>query len=131
MAKRILVVDDERSVRITMGEFLKDAGYEVDIAEGMEGAWELLASENFDVVLTDIVMPEFSGVSLLKAIKATSLHVQVILMTGKPTAETAADSVRAGAFAYLAKPFSKARLLETVADAIKVHALDESQPGGE
>ena len=63
MAARILVVDDERSVRITMSEFLRDSGYEVDVAEGLERAWELLAIENFDVVSTQPVRIAFLELS--------------------------------------------------------------------
>ncbi len=125
--KRVLVVDDERSIRVTRGEFLRDDGDEVSVAESLEQAWEMLAIESFDGVLTDIIMPQFSGVALLKAIKETSLQAQVILMTGEPTVETAAEATRSGAFDYLVKPFSKTLLLETIANAIHRRQDAEAQ----
>lgn len=121
--KRILVVDDEHSVRNTMKIFLKDAGYEVRTAESLEEAWELLAVHRFDVVLTDIIMPRFTGMHLLKAINETSLHAKIILMTGEPSIETSTEAIRNGAFDYLVKPFGKDQLLETVARAINVQAV--------
>jgi len=71
----------------------------------------MLAEEDFDVVLTGIILPRITGVSLLKSIKETSPHVQVILMTGEPTIETASEAVRAGAFDYLSKPIGREQLL--------------------
>ena len=101
---RILVVDDENSIRISLREFLKDANYEVSVAEDAEKAIGMLEEDDFDVVLSDIILPRVTGVSLLKAIRETSPHVQVILMTGEPTVETASEAVRADAFDYLTKP---------------------------
>ena len=83
----------------------------------------MLSAEDFDVVLADIILPRITGVDLLKAIKQSSPHVQVILMTGEPTVETASEAVRAGAFDYLSKPVGKEQLLKSVANAAKVKAL--------
>ncbi len=84
MAK-VLVVDDEKSIRISLREFLLDASYEVRVAENVDEAQGILAAEDIDVVVTDIIMPRITGVKLLISIKKTSPHVQVILMTGEPT----------------------------------------------
>ncbi|MCH7741156.1 MAG: response regulator [Proteobacteria bacterium] len=124
---RVLVVDDEKSIRITLREFLKDADYEVAVAEDADQAMEMLAAEDFDVTVTDIILPRVTGVDLLKAIKEISPHVQVILMTGEPTVETASEAVRAGAFDYLAKPIDKEHFLRTVANAAKVKVLDDER----
>ncbi len=91
---RILVVDDEKSIRITLRAFLRDARYEVGVAEDALG---MLAAEDFDVVLSDIIMPRITGMFLLQAIKETSPHVRVILMTGEPTLETVSEAVRVAA----------------------------------
>ncbi len=123
----ILIVDDEQSIRVTLREFLRDADYEVGVAEDADQAMGMLAEEVFDVVLADIIMPKITGVALLKAIKETSPRVQVILMTGEPTVETASEAVRAGAFDYLSKPVGKEQLLKTVAHAAKVKALDDER----
>ena len=124
---RILVVDDEHSIRVSLREFLRDAGHEVDTAEQAGEAMEMLEAEDFDVVVSDIILPRITGVSLLKTIKETSPHVQVILMTGEPTVETASEAVRAGAFDYLSKPIGKERLLTTVANAARVKVLDDER----
>jgi response regulator RpfG family c-di-GMP phosphodiesterase len=124
----ILVVDDEKSIRVTIGEFLKRAGYEVKTAENAEAALEMLDTYEFDTVLTDIVMPRRSGVSLLKDIHGKQSNVQVIMMTGEPTVETAVDAVRLEARDYLAKPISRDDLLKAVRQAVGYKMLlDEKQ----
>lgn len=117
MAK-ILVVDDEKSIRITLGEFLKRAGYEVMTAENVDHALTLIDACDFDTVLTDIVMPKRSGVSLLKEIHSKRANTQVIMMTGEPTVETAVDAVRHEARDYLAKPIVRDELLRAVRQAV-------------
>ena len=109
---RILVVDDEESIRLSLRQFLADAGYEADSAEAVDEAMGMLAAEEFDVVVSDIIMPRLTGVALLEAIKATSPEVEVILMTGEPTVDTASQAVRSGAFDYLAKPIGKDEFLK-------------------
>lgn len=121
----VLVVDDEKGIRITLKAFLTDAGYEVCIAEDGRAALKMLEEGSFDVLVSDIIMPGFSGVELLKSVKKTSPHIQVILMTGEPTSETASEALRAGAFDYLAKPIHKDKLLLTVANAAKVESSDD------
>ena len=123
----ILIVDDEKSMRVTLREFLRDADYAVSVAEDADQAMRMLGAEDFDVVLADIILPRITGVNLLKAIKEISPLVQVILMTGEPTVETATEAVRADAFDYVAKPIAKAKLLRTVANAAKVKTLDDER----
>jgi len=86
---RVLVVDDEKSIRTSVQAFLRDAGYEVEIAVDAQSARELLAGGDYDVVVSDIILPGASGVTLLKAIRDASPDVQVIMMTGEPNVETA------------------------------------------
>ncbi len=121
---RVLVVDDERSLRITLRELLSDAGYEVDVAENADDAMGLLSEGRFDVVITDIIMPRRGGIELLRDIQTASPEAQVILMTGEPTVETASDAVRDGAFDYLAKPVPPSRLLTAVANATRLSELN-------
>jgi len=124
MAK-ILVVDDEKSIRMTLSAFLRGAGYDVDIAADVEHAQELLGRGKFDVVVSDIVLPGISGVVLLRRIRKTAPDVQVIMMTGDPTVDTAAEAVRAGACDYLTKPVSKIAILLSVANAAKIKELED------
>jgi len=98
-SSKVLVVDDEMGIRTTLRAFLQDAGYQVDVAEDTQRARELLAAGDYDVVLSDIILPGASGVELLKAIRdASPPDIQVIMMTGEPNVATAAEAVRVGAF---------------------------------
>lgn len=127
MIAKVLVVDDEKSIRISLREFLKDADYSVDVAENADEAMGILKSGDIDVLVTDIIMPRLTGVDLLKSIKKTSPFVQVILMTGEPTIETSSEAVRSGAFDYLTKPIDKLQLLKTVAGAVRVKSLNDDR----
>ena len=123
----ILVVDDEESIRLTLATFLSNAGYEVETAEDVPAALKQLKAGNFDVVLSDIIMPRVTGVELLQTIRRESPRVQVIMMTGQPTIETAAATVRAGAFDYLCKPVPKDAILRCVANAAKLKATEDER----
>ena len=120
---RVLVVDDEKSIRNTMSEFLRIDGHEVWTAEDADAAGALMQAHSFDVVVTDIILPRVSGVTLLQRIKEQAPDVQVILMTGEPTVDTAVEAVRAGAYEYLSKPTGKGELLAAVGQAARVKAL--------
>ena len=122
---KILVVDDEESIRITLSAFLTKDNHDVQVAEDADNAIELFAKTDFDVVVSDIILPRMTGVDLLKAIRKISPHVQVIMMTGRPTVETASESLRAGAFNYLYKPIRKDAILKTVRNALKVKMLED------
>ncbi|MFA6560699.1 MAG: hybrid sensor histidine kinase/response regulator [Verrucomicrobiia bacterium] len=124
---RVLVVDDERSIRLTLQEFLQEAGYGVEVAEDAKAAQQLLKSGEFDVVVSDIVLPRISGVDLLQTIRKESPRVQVIMMTGQPAVETAAAAVRAGAFDYLFKPVSKDAILRCVGNAAKFKVVEDER----
>ncbi len=125
VAARILVVDDEKSIRVTLRAFLQDEGYDVDIAEDVQSAQALLKQKEFDLVISDIVLPRISGVTLLQQIRETAPAVQVIMMTGEPTVETAVDAVRAGANDYLTKPVGKLAILRSVANAMRIKELED------
>jgi putative nucleotidyltransferase with HDIG domain len=120
---RVLVVDDEHSIRETIGEFLAMDGHEVLTAGDGPAAMALLHDNDIDVVVSDIVMPRLSGMQLLEFIHKTNDDIQVIMMTGEPTIETASRSVRERAFDYLAKPISGKTIRQTVANAARVRLL--------
>ena len=122
---KILVVDDEESIRITLSAFLTKDKHDVQVAEDADKAIELFGKTDFDVVVSDIILPRMTGIELLKAIRKISPYVQVIMMTGRPTVETASESLRAGAFDYLFKPIRKDAILKTVRNALKVKILEE------
>ncbi|MBN2286562.1 MAG: response regulator [Tissierellales bacterium] len=115
---RILVVDDEISIRTSLKILLEREGYKVDAAESANKALDLFIENEYDLVMTDIVMPKISGVELLRKIKIKSLDIPVIIMTGDPSLDTAVKALKAGAYDYLSKPISKIDLYKIVNQAI-------------
>ena len=101
----VLVVDDEVSVRLTLRSFLSVDGHNVQTADDAEHALALMRENEFDVVVTDIIMPKMSGIDLLKEIRETAPHVSVVLITGEPSVETAVQALREGADDYIKKDF--------------------------
>ncbi len=124
---KILIVDDEKSIRYTLREFLKNEGHQADVAEDAVKALALLELEEFDVVITDIIMPRLSGVELLEQINKDKPIIQVILMTGEPTVETAVKAVQAGAYDYISKPISKKDLIKIVEQAVHLKKITEEK----
>jgi EAL domain-containing protein (putative c-di-GMP-specific phosphodiesterase class I) len=113
--RRVLLVDDQPSVLRSMARVLGLRGYEVVTATNGVDAIRLVASGEFDVVVSDIAMPEMDGIHLLREIRAHDLYVPVILMTGEPTVDTAVKALEHGAIHYLTKPF-QLPLLESMLD---------------
>jgi two-component system, cell cycle sensor histidine kinase and response regulator CckA len=120
---RILIVDDEKSIRVTFREFLTDQGYDVQEAKDALEALAILEQSSFDVVITDIIMPKMSGVKLLEAVHRVSPQTQVIMITGEPTFETALEILRLGASDYIVKPVSETALVRVVGNAVKTKNL--------
>lgn len=125
---RILIVDDEKCIRLSFQAILRNEGYAADVAEDADRAQAMLLNSDYDVVVTDIVLPGVSGVELLKAIRfAAPPDVQVIMVTGDPTMETAADAVRSGACDYLIKPVGKDAMLRSVATAAHIKQIHDEK----
>lgn len=116
----VLIVDDEKSIRHTLAEFLRKEGYDVDTAEDVDEALVLLIKRDFDLVITDIIMPRVSGIELLQQIRQRRPDTQVIVMTGEPTVETAVKAVQVGAYDYISKPIVKNMLIKVVKQAINL-----------
>ncbi len=110
----ILLVDDERSIRMTFAVALEEDDHEVITAANAEEAWKLLHDRDIDVVVSDIMMPGMHGVALLEMLAESGCDLEVILVTGYPTAETAIRAIRAGAFDYLPKPVFSSHLRKAV-----------------
>lgn len=124
---RVLIVDDEKSIRRTLGEFLREAGYAVAEAEDADAAMAHLRAGDFDVVVTDIVLPRVTGVELLRRIQGLAPEVQVVMMTGEPTVETATEALRLGAADYLFKPINKAAILRATGNAARIKTLEDTR----
>ncbi len=117
---RVLIVGDERSVRLTLKEFLVAVGHEVATAEEARAARSLLEQNEYDVVVSDIALPGQSGLDLLRTVREMRKGIQFLLMTGAPDVEMAADAVRNGATDYLIKPISKLDIVRAVNLAVRI-----------
>jgi putative nucleotidyltransferase with HDIG domain len=124
---RILVVDDEAHVRSMIGATLERHGYEVQLATCGRDAFETLETNTFDLVLTDIVMQDGNGISLLERIHAQQPHLPVVMVSAIHDIGVAIDTMRRGAYDYLLKPFEREHLVSTVQRALDHRqALQES-----
>src|SRR5512138_2654767 len=110
-AVRVLVVDDEPVLLKALESLLEKRGCQVTALDSPIVATQKLAQEDFDVALLDVKMPELSGLELLTAVKHRRPEVEVIMMTGHATVETALSAVKAGAYDYLTKPFDDVDLV--------------------
>src|SRR6266542_7139730 len=108
---RVLVVDDEPVLLRAMEALLAKKGHHVTALDSPITATQKLAQEDFDVALLDLKMPDLSGLELLTAVKHRRPEVEVIMMTGHATVETALAAVKAGAYDYLTKPFDDVELV--------------------
>ncbi|UCG79496.1 MAG: diguanylate cyclase [Nitrospirota bacterium] len=113
---KILVVDDEASLRAILDQVLSDEGYDVVTASSGEGALEMFSKDTFSVVITDIKMPGMSGIDLLKEIKDIDSDTQVIIMTSHASVDSAVNAIRLGAYDYLIKPFEDLDIIAAVAN---------------
>jgi two-component system response regulator PilR (NtrC family) len=102
---RILVVDDERSMRELLAIVLRREGYEVTLAENGRAAVEVLEREPVDILISDIKMPDMSGVDVLRAAKQIDQDILGIMITAFASTDTAVEAMRLGACDYLSKPF--------------------------
>src|SRR5712664_3274698 len=118
---RILVVDDEHTLRESCAAVLRHEGYDARVCSRGQDALELLKRRAFDVVLVDLYMSQVDGLSLLRAALATNHDTIVIVMTGNPSVESSVEALRQGAFDYLPKPFSASHLQVLIGRA--VHTL--------
>jgi two-component system, NtrC family, response regulator PilR len=101
---KVLVVDDEQSILMLLKEALTKWGYQVTCASTGAEALEVLRGGLFDAALTDVRMPDMSGIDLLRAVKAHDDSIEVVIMTGYPTISSAVEALKDGAFDYLSKP---------------------------
>jgi DNA-binding NtrC family response regulator len=115
---RILVVDDEDIVRTSCSRTLSPEGYEVRLAKnGVEGL-KMASEERFDLVLTDLKMPDMDGIEVLRIIREKWPETAVIIVTGYQTVDTAVKAIKLGAYDYIEKPFTPDALISAVAEAM-------------
>jgi len=111
---KVLVADDEESLRGIVKEILTDNGYDVDAASNGKEAMDLVRKNNYEVLISDIRMPEMNGIELLEEVKKFNPKIEVIMMTSHASVETAIKAIRLGAYDYLTKPFEDLDIITTV-----------------
>lgn len=118
MSVKILVVDDDTSFCLLLKTFLQKRGYDVVTAFNGNDALQELNKDFFDIVLTDIRLPDSDGLEILKSITQKGLKTQVILMTGYTDIKTAVNAMKIGAFDYVGKPINPDEILHTIQQAL-------------
>jgi len=128
---RLLIVDDEEIMREFLHEVLKDEGYAIDLACSGKDALRQMNASEYDIVLTDIVMPELDGLGVVAATKDLPYNPSVIVMTGYASMETAVESMKLGAADYITKPFNIDQIRIIVKNAVEERILKERAAEGE
>ncbi|HLV46186.1 MAG TPA: sigma-54 dependent transcriptional regulator [Flavobacterium sp.] len=120
--KNILVIDDDVSFCMLLNTFLTRKGFGVSTAYSIEEAKQLFEQTKFQLILTDVRLPDGDGVEILKHVKEEDPTIQVILMTGYTDIKTAVNAMKLGAFDYVAKPINSDQILDTVQQALSKSA---------
>ncbi|KAB2851029.1 MAG: sigma-54-dependent Fis family transcriptional regulator [Hyphomicrobiaceae bacterium] len=123
MPDRILIIEDDKTLRLTVRDILEREGHELELAEDGRSGLELFARRNFNLVLLDLRLPDMHGLEALRAIREADESAVVIVMTAYPEVRTAVETLKAGAYDYLNKPFENDDLKEAVRRALETRRL--------
>lgn len=115
---KILIIDDERSIRNTLKDILSYENYQVSVAENGMEALKMVGSNEFDVILCDIKMPEMDGLEVLEKLQGIAFDVPVIMISGHGNIDTAVEAIKKGAFDFIEKPLDLNRILITIKNAL-------------
>lgn len=118
----LLILDDEPIVCKRLRPAFERLDYEVEIYEDSAEAMARTKEKNFDIIITDLKMKGLGGLEFLGAVKSTSPHTEVIVITGYATMETAKESFKLGVFDFIAKPFKISEIVEVVEKAARKRA---------
>ena len=126
MAK-ILIIDDERGIRNTLREILADEGHEAEVAENGKQGLEMAQAKAYDLIFSDIKMPEMDGIELLTALKSgeEAIDTPVVMISGHGDVETAVQALKLGAYDFLLKPLDLNRILITTKNALETKTLKQ------
>lgn len=127
MNKKVLLIDDEKNIRLTLKTALSKAGYEVETAVNGEDGLTKVKEDNFPVILLDMKMPGMDGIQFLKEINNEDISTKVIMITGYGSVETAVETLKLGAVDYLRKPFKPEEIIEIVEDVFKRYEMESSE----
>jgi EAL domain-containing protein (putative c-di-GMP-specific phosphodiesterase class I)/CheY-like chemotaxis protein len=122
-ARQVLLVEDEAALRKAYARMLQGAGFGVTQASNGREAIDAQKAGTFDVIVSDISMPDMNGIQLLRSVREHDLDIPVLLITGNPTVETSVQAVEHGALRYLIKPLDAETLVEAVGAAAKLHRI--------
>ncbi len=128
---RLLIVDDEEIMREFLKEVLGEEGYSIDLACSGREAVDKMQVDQYDVIITDIVMPELDGLGVVAAAKRLPYEVAVVVMTGYASMETAVESMKLGASDYITKPFNIDQIRIIVSNALEARVLRKRAAEGE
>lgn len=123
--EKILIIDDEAGIRSSLHGVLEDEGYSIRTTSTGEKALEFLMAEEFDLVFLDIWLPEMNGIEVLKKIREQDKKIQVVMITGHGSVESAVESTKLGAFNFLEKPLSLEKVVLTAKNALRQKKLEE------
>lgn len=122
--KNILIIDDEKNIRMTIKKALENAGYTVDTAINGEDGLKKLKDDKYPLILLDMKLPGIDGLEVLERINERDYQSNVIMITGYGTVETAVETMKMGAVDYLRKPFKAAEIRDIVEEVFSRHQLD-------
>ncbi len=125
MRRRILIIEDEPTMRLGMSHFLVSAGYDVNLCEDGAQGLSAIRNENYSLIITDLKLPHHDGLEILKAARSLSPGTGVIIITAYADVKTAVQAIKDGAFDYIAKPFSNEELLIAVERFLKFQRLED------
>jgi DNA-binding NtrC family response regulator len=129
---KVLVIDDEREMLDSLKKLLsRRSDFELKLFEDPEPAFDLLENENFDIVITDLKMKEISGQDVLAKVMETNPDTKVIMISGYGTIEASVQAVKKGAFDFIEKPFTSAKLFESINRALKQIGADDDEDNDE
>src|SRR5690554_5625661 len=120
---RILVIDDERSIRNTLKDILEYEKYDVDLAEDGKKALEIIKNTEYDIILCDIKMPGMDGIEVLEHLSKYTPDTPVVMISGHGNIDTAVESIKKGAYDFIEKPLDLNRLLITIRNAMDKSTL--------
>ena len=125
---KILIIDDERSIRNSLKEILSDEGYDIDVAEDGAQGCAMVEKEKYDIIFCDIKMPVMDGVEALSKMMEMGIDSAVVMISGHGDIETAVDCIKKGAFDFIQKPLDLNRILITIKNAKeKVHLVQQTR----
>ncbi len=121
----LLIIDDDANTLASLSRAFRMEGYEVTVADRAARALELARSNTFDLIFSDVVMPDKDGVTLLEEMRAAGVTSPVVMMSGQATVDMAVRATKLGAVDFLEKPLSTERLLLTVENALRIRRLEQ------